>query len=388
MAEDRSITLLDYVLILLKWKKFLLAVFLSSLILSYSILYFFVDEEFDSTALILPLEDTSLGGISGVMKNLKDLPLGLGGSSKTASTDLYITLIYSRTNLESLIKRFDLKNDYEESSLEEAIKILTNKITCKETKENAFTITVRTISRAKSVEMVNYIVEYLNSKVIQLNVSKSRDNRLFLEGRYNELKKNLKDSEDSLQYYQQKSGLFEAKEQIKLIAEAYSELEVERLTKESQLQIIKNLYGINSTQYLAIQNEFDVLNAQLNSLKSEGKSKSLILPLNSLPEKAKIYIRYYRDVEILNKIMEFIVPLYEQAKIEEQKSIPVFQIIDHGIRPEKKAYPPRTLFAALTAFIVAIITMLVILIRESWINSTNPKIVMLKNDIHFKIKNK
>jgi capsule polysaccharide export protein KpsE/RkpR len=386
MPEDRSIDILDYLIIILKSKKFLIGLFILTILISYGIIYYFVDKEYDSSALILPLDDTSVGSISGIMKNLKDLPFGLGGSSKTASTDLYITLIHSRFNLENMIKKFDLLKDYHTDSIEEALKVLSKKIDSKETKENAFLIKVRANSADKSVEMVNYIVNFLNSKIIELNISKSRNNRIFLEDRYNELKKNLKNSEDSLQMYQQKSGLFEAKEQIKIIASAFSDLEVRVISKESEMQIVKNFYNINSPQYKAIESEYLVLKDQLSSLKNNTRNESLLISLKSLPEKAKLYLRYYRDVEIYNKILEFIVPLYEQAKIEEQKSIPVLQVVDYGIRPEKKSYPPRLLLSFLIAFIVLIFAIFSLLVRELWQSSDNPKLAVVKNLLGFKNK--
>jgi len=384
MPENRSVDLLDYLIIIFKHKKFLIGIFIISFFFSYGIIYFFVDEEYDSTALILPLEDTTLGGISSIVKNLKDLPFGLGGASKSASTDLYITLVYSRSNLEDLINRFDLLKDYNESSMEDAVKILSKRIECEETKENAFRIKVRTNNPNKSVKMVNYIVNYLNDKVIQLNIAKSRNNRIFLEGRYNELKNNLKVSEDSLERYQQKSGLFEVKEQLKLIASAFSDLEIKVLSKETEMKIIEGLFGKDSPQFEALKSEYNILSSQLTSLKNNGKNESLLLPLKSLPEKSKNYLRYYRDVEIYNTILEYIVPLYEQAKIEEQKSIPVLQVIDYGAKPEKKSYPPRLLFSIIISFIVLILTVFFLILRSKWNNSQNPKIVLLKKSISFK----
>lgn len=386
MPKDRSVDLLDYLIIILKSKIFLISLFIFSFLISYTIIYFYVDKEYDSMALILPLEDTSLGGISSIVKNLKDLPLGLGGTSKSASTDLYITLIYSRTNLEDLIDKFDLMKDYNVSRLEEAVKALANKIESEETRENAFRITVRTISPEKSVKMVNYIIEQLNNKVIQLNVAKSRNNRIFLEERYEELKTNLKAAEDSLQQFQQRSGLFEAKEQLKIIATAFSDLEVKVLAKETEMKIIEELLGKNSPQYESLKSEYEIISNQLSSLQKTRKNESLLLPLKSLPEKAKQYLRYYRDVEIYNTILEYLVPLYEQAKIEEQKSIPVLQVIDYGNKPEKKSYPPRLLFSLIISIIVTIMAIFFLIFRSKWTSSQNPKVILLKKNISFKDK--
>ncbi|MCZ7614321.1 MAG: hypothetical protein M5T52_12500 [Ignavibacteriaceae bacterium] len=182
------------------------------------------------------------------MKNLKDLPLGLGGSSKSASTDLYITIIYSRSNLENVIKKFDLLNDYNLNSMEKAVKLVSKKIEAEVTDEDAFEISVRAKTREKSAEIVNYLLEVLNQKVIELNIAKSRDNRIFLENRYAELKENLRIVEDSLQHFQESTGLYEAKEQLKLIAGTYTELETKITMKKIELEILENMYEKESPQ--------------------------------------------------------------------------------------------------------------------------------------------
>ena len=84
MAEYKGLDFLDLLVVLTKWKKMLLILIISTFLISYLAIYFLIDEEFDSKALIIPSDDASTSGsISGIMKNLKDLPLGLGGSSKS-----------------------------------------------------------------------------------------------------------------------------------------------------------------------------------------------------------------------------------------------------------------------------------------------------------------
>ncbi len=43
------------------------------------------------------------------------------------------------------------------------------------------------------------------------------------------------------------------------------------------------------------------------------------------------YFRIYREVEIQSKIMEVTLPLFEQAKMEEHKSIPTILVIDEAV---------------------------------------------------------
>ena len=384
MAEYRGLDFLDLLVVLTKWKKFFLILTFSTFVLSYFVIYFAIEEEFESKALIIPSDESSpSGGISGIMKNLKDLPLGLGGKSKSQSTDLYLTIIYSRSNLENIIEKFDLMNDYDLNSREKAVKLLSKKIEADVTDEDAFEITVRSKTAKKSANIVNYILEILNQKVIELNVTKSRDNRIFLEKRYAELKQNLRIVEDSLQRFQERTGLYEAKEQLKLIAGAYTELETKISMKKIELEILENMYEKESPQADLLRREISLMESEFNSFKRNKNEESFLLALNSLPENMKKFLRLYRDIEIYTAILEFIVPIYEQAKLEEQKNIPVLRVIDYGVVPEKKAYPPRLLISAITTFIIFSIFSAFLIFREVIRNSQNPKVAFILSNLNF-----
>lgn len=382
MAENRGFDILDYFVLLVKWRKFLLITLISVFVLSYLTIYFFVPEEFESQTLIIPTgSETSMSGIAGVMKNLKDLPFGLGGTSKTAETDLYITILNSRTTLEKMVKKFNLMQDYDLKSMEKTIKKLAKNIDAGLTKENAFRISVRANSPQKAADMANYLLSLLNETVIKMNVSKSRDNREFLETRYNEIKTRLRNAEDSLQLFQQSSGMLEAKEQPKLILNAYSKLQGEVMSKQLELAITEKIVSKDSPQLNLLKTQLNEYEAELAKMKSRGEDKDLLLSLNSLPEKTKDYIRHYRNVEIFNSILEFIVPMYEQAKFEEQKNIPVMQIVDYPSIPEKRVYPLRTLISAIVTFVVFFIVVLFIIVRDLFSRTRNTKIIMIKNEL-------
>ncbi|MDP3682883.1 MAG: hypothetical protein Q8S01_03035, partial [Ignavibacteria bacterium] len=92
-----------------------------------------------------------------------------------------------------------------------------------------------------------------------------------------------------------------------------------------------------------------------------------------------IYLRHYRDITVYNSILEFLIPMYEQAKFEEQKNIPVLQIIDYGYLPEKKTFPPRLLFSAIATFSTLFIAILFLILREVLISTKNSKIIFIKD---------
>lgn len=384
MTENRGFDLLDIFIIILKRKKFFISLFLISLILSYVAIYFLVQEEFDSTSLIISSKQDSFTGMSSLIKNFSNLPFGLGGMTQSDEIDKYKTIIYSRTNLDKIISEYNLLNDYNLESMEKARKILKSKIIAEETREEAFTVTVRANSPQKTVEINKFIIKELNDVIISLNVKKARDNRNFLADRYNEIKINLASAEDSLKKFQSKNGVLEIENQVKTSIEEYSKLEAELATRKIELDVLKKVLGENSPQIKNQEISVEEFQNYLNRLQTGNIKNPVLMPINSMPTKALDYLRLLRDVKIYSSMLEFIIPLYEQAKFDEQKEIPILQVIDYPVEPEKKAYPPRTLFAFLIALSISLFTLLYFVITELSTKSTNPKLIRIKNEFRWR----
>lgn len=379
--EKNGLEIIDYLLIIVKWKKFLSFMAISVFIVTYLGIYFFIKPQYDSTALLLPTQQEQLGGFSSLLKSFSNLPIGIGDFGENTSMERFQTIIYSRTNLDNIINKFNLLDDYNLKSMEKAEERLSNNIFTEITKEDAFSITVRAISPRKSSEMVNYIVKKLNKTYVDLNVRKSRENRIFLESRYNEIKEYLKIAEDSLKSFQKKSGVLEAEDQIKATIDEYVKLDATLAQKQIELSVLEKIYGKKSPQVKVQKITVEEFNRKLTSLKMGENNNTLLLPLKSLPSKAMNYLRHYRKVKIYTSMLEYIIPLYEQSKFEEQKNIPILQIIDEGIPPEKKSYPPRILFTTLITFTILLINIFIFILRELFNRTSNPKAIELKKEL-------
>jgi capsule polysaccharide export protein KpsE/RkpR len=381
MTNDQNPGILDYVVLLVKWKRPLAILAVVLFAISYLSIYFYVNEEYDAKATLIPTEEKQLGGISSIMKGLGGVPLSLAGSAKGTEMDLYTSIINSRQTLEKVIDRFDLLKDYGLTSKEKAVDRLRAKIRTRVTDENAYEIVVRASSAQKAADIANFVLEVLNKTVIEFNVSKSRNDRIFLEQRYKEMSDNLRKAEDSLQYYQEGTGMFEAKEQSKMIITAYSAIESELIAKQIELAIMENRLSKDSPQLENLRMEVKEYGSKLEKMKHEGEKNGVILALNTLPAAAKNYFRHFRDVEIYSKILEFLVPLYEQARFDEQKNVPVLQVIDYPVPPEKKSYPPRMFFGLAITVAGLIIAFFYILLNENdtWKNSD--KVIFIKTNI-------
>ena len=378
-------TFIDYLALIVKHKKIIfLTVFLTGII-GYLGIYFLIDEQFDSKSVIIAAQDEGFGGISDLLGNLQNLPIGLNGPTNQEMA-VYNTVIYSRTMLEKIIKKFHLINVYkidksDPEYMETAVKTLANNINTLETPNLAYEIEIRSPRPKLSAEINNYIIQELNDKIVSIKIEKSKNNRLFLEKRVSEIKNELRLSEDTLIYYQQKSGLLEATEQVKEILGVYGQLETDLITKQIEVSILEKLYPRSNPQLEQAQLSVNEYSKKLEILKKEGTKGGMLLSYKSIPKKAIDYYRNLRNVEINSKILEFILPLYEQAKFDEQKDVPVIQVIDSAIPAAKKSYPPRTVFTLLLMFSTFLICFFVILINENENWQKSEKYIFIKQNL-------
>jgi len=338
------------------------------------------------------VEEKGLNSLSQIASSFSSIPfssLGIGSLGADERYNLFTTIIFSRTFLEGMIDKFDLMNEYGKESLEKTIKQLSSSIEVDLLPEMAYMITVRASSPEKAVEMSNYLLNKVNSTVIELNVKKAKENRIFLEERNNTIKINLAKAEDSLQLFQQNTNILEAEKQIKVIVDVYSSFESELTLKEIESSIFEKIYGENSPKTKNSKIALEVYRSEFNKMKSGNTDNSLLIAMKNLPEYAKEYARLYREVEIYNAMLEFIIPLYEQIKFEEIKSIPVLQIIDRPSLPEKKSYPPRTLYTLLITFIIVFTISQTIFFRDYLNKTENEKLKLIRAELfNFKRKSK
>jgi capsule polysaccharide export protein KpsE/RkpR len=250
--------------------------------------------------------------------------------------------------------------------------------------ENAFVVSVHSKTPQLASDITNYLVGYLNDKIIQLHVAKARDNSLFLSERYEEIKKSLASAEDSLEAFQEKTGIFEATQQAHATIESFAKLESDLAVKQVEYSVLSKVYGENSPTSSNAKISLQEYEKTVNRLKNSQDRSSVVVGLSSLPQKAKYYYKYYRDVKIFDEILGFIVPLYEQSKFDEQRTVPVLQVIDAAVPPEKKSFPPRTIVSLVIASLSLLFVVFFLILRNLLASSTNPKISLIKKDLfHF-----
>ena len=316
------------------------------------------------------------GDIAGFSSTIKDLSKTLGGRLGTVTDEAYnyLVILQSRTASEKVIKKFNLREVYEidkDKPYEDVIKELESNVDFNIEDEGNIVISVTDEVPKRSSEMANYYVQIVNEMSVELGVTESRNNRQFIEKRFIQAQTDIANIEDSLENFSRKYNVMALEEQMKAAIEVAAKVKAElEIAKLEQTILLRN-YGEDSPIVKDASLKVSELNNQLANLKfGEDKnlksSLNLFVPFEKVPETGVMYVRLMRDYEIQNKLLEFIYPIYEQARIEEQKDMPVVLVVDEAISPQKKSSPKRTLIV-IGAFLISFFFSLgYVLIKETY----------------------
>ena len=214
-------------------------------------------------------------------------------------------------------------------------------------------------------------------------------NRKFLEKRLNENKQDLARAEEELKIFQQRTGVVDVLTQVTSQIEAFSQLhsqEVQAYTSlyssraqtKVQLNTLKATLSKDNPSIKHYQVMYDEQNKELDELRTkldkelEGllldsdektKNDKVWVSMSSFPDLAMTSARLLREVTVQSKLLEILVPQYEQARMEENKNVPTLQILDEPKIPLNKSKPKR-LYIVLGSFFMSIIFSVLLIFLE------------------------
>ena len=376
--EKQNMSFVRFLSILVKYKRSLfLNLFLIALI--SVIVSIYMPKWYKATAVVVPpAQNNSNGGFSSLLNNL---PLSTFGINMGGGTEMtYMAILKSRTLAMDVISKFDLKKFYGKKTYEETLKSYYSDFDAMITEENMISISYEYTDSVKVAEIVNYIVNRLDEISNKLILERARKNFELAEKRYFQNIHDIDSLSILLEQFQNKYGVIEFYEQTKSIISAITDLEAKVLIKKAELDAIKENYGMESPQYKSAKIQLDSFDKQLSGLKTSNKNElkspfsSLFIPLDKIPTLGKKYTEIYTNLLLQQKLKEFLVPQYEQAKMQLLKKEPTLQILDIATPPDYKSKPKRAFIVVIALFIAFLIHFTIILIVEklNWLKLNRP----------------
>lgn len=373
---NTGFTLADYIKIFLRHKKVIIIFTLGILVLSVILYFFVIKPVYLSTATVKTT--VQVGGLSGLlggaglpdMGDLGDLT-GVGGGAAAKELALYENILLSRRCLEPAIIKFNIMETTGIKHMKWAFKYFREEVMEISSDKIAGTMEIGIYDEEpeRAKEIADFLIMQLNKINTELNVLNAKNNREFIESRYELVKKDLKKAEDSLIIYQNIYGIA-PDISVQAAVKTEVELEAELKSEEVKLDLLKKILSPDQAEIKAQEERINALNKQLFYLQN-STDRSSILQLKGKPEVVMNFLRLKREVEIQNKILTFIIPMLEQAKIEEKKETPTILVIDSPHVPDYKAKPKRLKFVAIWTFLAFVIINSFYIVKFKWTQYKN-----------------
>lgn len=342
--------LVKYINILLSYKKLIGITVLSAGLVTAFLVFFIIKPVYYSSAVVKAAGKSS--GIGGLLSGGSLPDIGgldeISGGSVGKELSLYTQILLSRRCLEEAVKKFNLMEVYDQKYMQNMLKDMRDRVVeiSKDNKSGTMEIGVYDTSPERARDIAVFLVEQLNKINTELNVLNAKNNREFIESRYNGIKEELKMAEDSLKIYQDLYGM--APDIVaKSVVQTAVQMEAEIKSEEVKLDILKKVLSPDQSEVKLQEEKISALRNELQKVRT-SEDENNYLNLKNTPGKVLNYLRLTRNVEIKNKLLVYILPMFEQAKIEEKKEMPSVLVLDQPDLPELKKKPKRLTLVALS----------------------------------------
>ena len=318
---------------------------------------------YKASTTVLPAEKTdflsAFTGLSSLVKNFSPSK-GLAALTGNTEFDRYMAILKSSTMTDDVISKFNLRKEYEleDSYYEKVVRQYWSNVEVEVLDEGDLAVTVYDKNPQQAADMANYMIKKLNEINTRISVTNAKANREFIERRYLKNIKDIDDLEAKMKNFQEEYGVVAVPEQLEATVKSMAAIYAELAQKQIAYNVLKRTYGDTNPISERAGIEVKELQKKINEINA-GTDKSqnginLLIPFKKAPELADKYLKIYKDLEIQYKILEFIQPMYEQAKVEEARNMPSVLVLDKAGPADRKSRPRGTIYA-LVSFVVSLI---------------------------------
>jgi len=255
-----------------------------------------------------------------------------------APSDLYISLMSSRTVADGLIAQFDLKRVYGVKTMASVRRALASRTHFTSGKDVLIRIAVDADDPKSAAALANAYVDQLHKLNSKLALTESAQRRLFFEQRLQAEKEALSDAEAAMKTTQEHTGIVQVSSQMELLVRTITQLRAEITVREVLLEALKAGATDKNPEVIRAQVELDSLRAHLRRLESgsgEGQTSPPTLGPANAPALGLAYLRRLREFQYHEVLFESLGKQYEAAKLDEAKEAPVVQVVDQAVPPEE-----------------------------------------------------
>jgi capsule polysaccharide export protein KpsE/RkpR len=217
-----------------------------------------IPARYQSVARLMPPDDQSDSGLAMVAA-LRGGGANMGGAMsdllglKTWS-QLLEGVLHSRTVEDKIVQKFELRRVYGVRTAEIARKILASQTeTLVDRKSQIMTIAITDTSPQRAAAMAQAYVEELNRALADVSTSSARRERIFLEGRLQEVHQDLEAAEEEFSQFASKNTAIDITEQGRAMVGAAATLQGQYIAARSELEGLRQVYSDNYVRVRSVE---------------------------------------------------------------------------------------------------------------------------------------
>jgi uncharacterized protein involved in exopolysaccharide biosynthesis len=359
--------MLEVLIVFAKHKRFLFKCLLLAVIAAVLIAVFLPKKYEATTRLMPPQQSQSIANAMlsqlGPLAALAGKEVGLHSNS-----DLYITLLKSRTVADGLIKNFSLMQVYGEKTLVDTRKRLEQQTEIQAGKEGVISVAVRNRDPERAAALANGYVEELRQLTQTLAVTEAGRRRIFFEHEVQNTSEDLAKAELALKQTQEKTGMLQLDSQAKAMIEAYMGLRAQVAAKEAEVEAMRSFATPENPDLVRAQHELGALRVELGRFERGQNAGSVAdVPLSKVPGAGLEYVRRLRELKYREALFELLIKQYEVARIDEAKDAAIIQVVDKAVRPEiqLRDWRVRLLIGVAIALVLLLVGVIAMFVMEA-----------------------
>lgn len=348
-----------------QWRRFLLVNVVAVALLAAAV-SLMLPNVYRAAATILPPK----GENSGLSSQLMDALSGLGNMGmaapglRTSTSELLATVLRSRRLADRIIDAEGLVAHYEKKSVPEARRVLSEMLAISVDADGLVHIKCADLDPDKAASIVGAALTALDSINLSLSAGAAAATRRFVELRLTEVERELRAAEEAMRTFQEQTGTIALEEQLTVMLQSLALLRVDRMKQEMELTRLEDQLGKDHRRVQALRERIGTIDRQIGVAEASGDSAATLTAGNA-PELTLTSLRLLRQVTVYDQIYQFLRQALEQAKIDEQRDLPTFTILDYPEPPDRKWRPMRSFIVLGSAAVAFTLLFLLIVFRES-----------------------
>lgn len=351
-----------------RWRRFVIAV-TGAVAVSAIVISLLLPNWYKGTARVL-LPETSGGLSASLLNNLPSAASSLLGGSASGDYTRYLAILTSRRTMGAVVDSFDLVEVYDiedsESPTADAIRALEDNVEFEIDDEYDF-LSISAFDRdpVRAANLANYFVELLNNINMRLAAQSAADYRAYIEKRYREARADVDSLLQAREAFQREYGVFDLPAQMESFFEQAAELRAAAVEAEVQYEVLQGQYGSGNPRVESYRRLAESTNRKYQNALAGGEQ---ILPItrDAAPAVARRYADLELEQRIQSAILEIVGPMYEQARMQEERDLQAVLVLDDAIIPDRKAKPKRSIIVIAATLSAMILAIMFVIVYEWW----------------------